>query len=365
MSTAPTLHNPAKTSKFPTHLAMSGDALLGSAQSASCVHDIETTIYDHDENPHSGTLNVWARDQPAEGLYILNNVPCCTGPFRLAVTESNTMRLVPEEVDGIVASVDTDRKGGELKGWTYMGKRSGWVPWLFRAFFENGVKWNPWYMPNLHAIVSFDVLLHQVREDGIMEVLIRRISVIEGTGATLLQSVGAAPAKASARGAMLKELKAAKKARTVPTTTTEEEDPSPADDFKLVRRRMKHFSISSTTETSSTISTYAHQHKQAKPQIVVSSGTSQSSFTISSYARAPAKTKLRCRSERASILSTIQSSSTISSSARTSPNQAQTQIRTPQHPQHHPVLLHHLFLFAHQPISSPATDPNAPSSAVP
>ncbi|KAK0541219.1 hypothetical protein OC842_000052 [Tilletia horrida] len=248
MSTAPALPNPAKTSKFPTHLAMSGDALFGSAQSANYVHDIETTIYDQDENPHSGTLSVWARDQPAEGLYILNNVPCVTGPFRLAVNEFNTMRLVPEEVDGsdtssvclppgpvfftgtgIVGGVDSDRKGGEIKGWTYMGKRHGWVPWLLRAFFENTIKWNPWYMPPLNAIVSFDVLLHRVREDGVMEVLIRRISAIEGTGATLLQNMGAAPAKPNARGAMLKELKAAKKARTAPTPT-EEQDPSPSDE---------------------------------------------------------------------------------------------------------------------------------------
>ncbi|KAK0524068.1 hypothetical protein OC834_005675 [Tilletia horrida] len=229
MSTAPTLYNPAKTSKAPTHLAMSGDALFGSAQSANCVHDIETTIYDHDENPHSGSLNVWARDQPVEGLYILNNVPCCTGPFRLAVTEANTMRLVPDEVDGVVAGVDSDRKGGELTGWTYMGKKLGWVPWSLRAMFENGIKWNPWYMPNLHAIVSFDVLLHRVREDGVMEVLIRRISTIEGTGAALLQSMGAGPVKPSARGALLKEMKAAKKARTAPTPT-EEQDPSTADE---------------------------------------------------------------------------------------------------------------------------------------
>ncbi|KAK0518161.1 hypothetical protein OC834_005268 [Tilletia horrida] len=230
MSTAPTLPNPAKTSKFPTHLAMSGDALFGSARSANYVHDIDTTIYDQDENPHSGTLNVWARDQPPEGLYILNNVPCVTGPFRLAVNELNTMRLVPEEVDGIIGGVDSDRKGGELKGWTYMGKSVGWVPWLLRAFFENTAKWNPWYMPPLNAIVSFDVLLHRVREDGVMEVLIRRISAIEGTGATLLQSMGGAPVKPNARGAMLKELKAAKKARTTPTATTEEQDPSPTDE---------------------------------------------------------------------------------------------------------------------------------------
>ncbi|KAK0524127.1 hypothetical protein OC834_005650 [Tilletia horrida] len=243
MPTAPALPNPAKTAKFPTHLAISGDALLGSAQSANCVHDIEATIYDHDENAYSGTLNMWARDQPAEGLYILNNVPCATGPFRLAVTDSNTVRLVPEEVDGSSASgiclppgpvyftgvavldgVDADRKGGTLTGWTYMGKKLGWVPWTFRAVFENAIKWNSWYLPPLNTLVAFEVLLHRIGEDGTIETLIRRMSAIEGTGAALMQSVGGSSSKVNARGAMLKEMRLAKKARA--TTATDSADGS-------------------------------------------------------------------------------------------------------------------------------------------
>ncbi|KAK0519793.1 hypothetical protein OC835_007412 [Tilletia horrida] len=246
-SSAPSIDR-AKTPKFPTHLAMTGDVLLGSVTTDNCVHDIEATVYDSDENPHPGSLNIWARDQPAEGLYLLCNVPCATEPLRIAVSEPTTMRLVPEEVDGssasgiclppgpifftgvgLTESVDADRKGGMLVGWTYMGKKVGWIRYRIRAFFENTTKWIPWYMSQQNSLVAFDLLFYRINENDIVECLIRRLTVLDGNHSNLLQSVGATSTKAHSRGEKLKEIKAAKKALAAATGASSEPEASTTD----------------------------------------------------------------------------------------------------------------------------------------
>ncbi|KAK0518423.1 hypothetical protein OC842_007799 [Tilletia horrida] len=62
-----------------------------------------------------------------------------------------------------------------------------------------------------------------------VECLIRRLTVLDGNHTSLLQSIGATPTKANSRGTLLKEMKAAKKARASATTGATDIESSTAD----------------------------------------------------------------------------------------------------------------------------------------
>ncbi|KAK0519303.1 hypothetical protein OC834_005504 [Tilletia horrida] len=233
----------AKTPKLPTHLAITGDAVLGPATSLNYVHDIETTVYDVDESPCPGTLNIWARETPAEGLYVLSNVPCATNPLRIAVPDPHMARLVPSSIDGSTSMSDMlaampaffsgigvmsmtaeDKKSGTVTGMVYINKTVGWVPFKLNIFFEDSPKWISWFLPPPRTLVTFDALLWRIAEDGTPDCLVRRITAIDNASNALLEALDMLQNKSTDRAAKLKELRAAAKrapaSSSAPATST-------------------------------------------------------------------------------------------------------------------------------------------------
>ncbi|CAD6904281.1 unnamed protein product [Tilletia laevis] len=152
----------AKTGKWPTHLAITGDLVLGLAQSDNYVHNIEATVYDIDDCPHPATLNIWARDVPEQGAYLVTSVPVATSPTIMAISDAITLRRVPEEIDGgnltgpsldavppmftgigVIRSVEADRKSGTVVGLTYLNKAMGWKEWRVNLMFEGSIRFQP------------------------------------------------------------------------------------------------------------------------------------------------------------------------------------------------------------------------------
>ncbi|KAK0528696.1 hypothetical protein OC835_004566 [Tilletia horrida] len=221
----------AKQPKTCTHLAITGDAVLGPAQSLNNVHNVETTIYDVDESPCAGSLNIWLRETPAQGLYILSNVPCATKPLRIAVPEPIMARMVPPGMDGsgsmsdilaampalfsgnaVIYEVSEDKKSGKLTGLVYVSKSEGWVPFWLNLYFEDSPKWVAWHLPPPRTLVTFDALLWRMAEDGTPECLVRRITAIDNANKALLDALNLnTPNTGGDRAAKLKELRAAAK----------------------------------------------------------------------------------------------------------------------------------------------------------
>ncbi|KAK0522548.1 hypothetical protein OC842_006430 [Tilletia horrida] len=227
----------AKTAKLPTHLAVTADAVLGPATSVSYVHDVEATLYDVDESPYAGSLNIWSRETPAQGLYLLSNVPCATNPLRIAVSDPITARLVPPTIDGSATMSDTlasmpalfsgngvmfstseDKKTGKVIGMVYINRTVGWVPFAILLSFEDSPKWVSWFLPPANTLVTFDAILWRIAEDGTPECLVRRITAIDKASNTVLEALNMHQPKTGDRATKLKELRAA--AKRTPATPT-------------------------------------------------------------------------------------------------------------------------------------------------
>ncbi|KAE8220608.1 hypothetical protein CF319_g5891 [Tilletia indica] len=215
--------------KWTTHLAISADAVLGTATSKEFLHEIETTIFDPNDISVNGKAIIWARVAPTEGAYLLNLVPMATKPLRLAINEPNAMRQVPEDFDGtdpsnaslppfipylsgvgLLKSVAENKKQGVISGFTFLGKSTGWAEWEIEVAFEDHPRWALWSLPPPRSVVAFDALLAEVTDDGDIKCHLRRISTIDTNVRPLLAAlgVGNGPAGANDRVAKLKEIRA-------------------------------------------------------------------------------------------------------------------------------------------------------------
>ncbi|KAE8250722.1 hypothetical protein A4X13_0g4453 [Tilletia indica] len=209
MSSSPGSTYASKNTKWVTHLALSSDIILGGADTQNNIHEISCTMDDSKGQIHSVKLNVWARDTPEQGVYILNNVPFATNPLRLGVGDVATMRRVPDEFDGsepgspclpatpielsgiaVVASVDEERKSGLLKGFTYLNKGHQWQPFTFQATFPDTPKYEAWKIPGPRSLVHFDATVIEEGPHHILQTSLIRVTLLDVAPASILQALG-------------------------------------------------------------------------------------------------------------------------------------------------------------------------------
>ncbi|KAE8206706.1 hypothetical protein CF327_g7510, partial [Tilletia walkeri] len=88
-----------KAEKWPTHLAITTDAIMAYASSNLNTHTFNTTIFDSNDTAHDAKLHMWSRTQPDDGSYILRHVPCGTRPLEANVNNNHSSRPIPDEFD--------------------------------------------------------------------------------------------------------------------------------------------------------------------------------------------------------------------------------------------------------------------------
>ncbi|KAE8221238.1 hypothetical protein CF319_g5361 [Tilletia indica] len=197
-----------KNAKWPTHLGLSGELILGEATSKDNVNEVSTSMYTHDGKEHALTLNVWGRDAPDQGTYLLTNIPFATHPLRLGVGDAAEMRHVPDEFDGmepnsptlpatfvfltgigVIIEADANRKGCSVAGFTYLNKKHGWQKWTLRLEFEETARWAAWTVPGARTLVTFDAVLVSQGTDGVYTSYIRRITSIGDADRSILTAL--------------------------------------------------------------------------------------------------------------------------------------------------------------------------------
>ncbi|KAE8218042.1 hypothetical protein CF319_g8004 [Tilletia indica] len=196
---------------------------------------MSATIFDSDDSAVDAKLGIWARNQPPEGAYIVNNCGISTNPLRIIVSEATGLRQIPEEFDGtdpekpslptaapflsgiaVVKFVHPNKKEGILSGFTFMGRTEGWVRFDVNVAFENMARWAAWTLPPPRTLVTFDAVLARVDSEGAMHANLRRISFINEAHRALLQELGMGHSQTEGRAAKLAEVRqnAAKNKRT-------------------------------------------------------------------------------------------------------------------------------------------------------
>ncbi|KAK0526947.1 hypothetical protein OC835_005124 [Tilletia horrida] len=217
----------SKTVKWPTHLAITADIVVGLSKTNNNNHIVDTMIYDNKNNGHVSALHLWSRSAPEEGAYVLNNAPMATNPIRMHVPDMDIMRHVHEDFDGsdpskptlpeyapiitgtsIVTSVDAEKKNAVFSGFTYMGKDLNYVRYDAHMELEAGPRYQYWFLPDQGTIVSFDAVLDRVEEDGKIYCYIRRIGVIGQAPSALINALGITQVNVTSKSARLRELKA-------------------------------------------------------------------------------------------------------------------------------------------------------------
>ncbi|KAE8227714.1 hypothetical protein CF326_g7381 [Tilletia indica] len=220
-----------KNSKWPTHLNLSAELILGTSASKDNVNEVSSTMYTHDGQEHAVSLNVWARDPPEQGTYLLTNIPFATTPLRLGVGDVAEMRSVPDEFDGIendlpslpptfvflsgigvIGAVDADRKGCTVAGFTYLNKKHGWQKYSLRLEFEDTARWQAWTVPGSRSLVTFDAIMVGHGDDGMYKFHIRRITSIHDAERGLLQALNIGSPGGGDRAERLRQARAAKAA---------------------------------------------------------------------------------------------------------------------------------------------------------
>ncbi|KAE8243643.1 hypothetical protein A4X06_0g6177 [Tilletia controversa] len=239
----PTNFSTSKTSKWTTHLSITTDLIIGTGTSINCVHTLEATLYDLENKGHSGIVNLWSRDIPAQGAYIITNASLATHPMRCFVSDPLAIRHIPAEVDGsnptapssltegvpfvsgtgVLTEVDPTRKKAFLIGHVYLNKVHGWTTFKIFLTFEDHVRFNPWLMPAANSLCNIEGVVSGKAEDGTMEIYLRRISALGQAPSDLLQSLGMGQqAQTSHRASRLKELREAGSKRHIPVIDKDE-----------------------------------------------------------------------------------------------------------------------------------------------
>ncbi|KAK0521432.1 hypothetical protein OC834_006668 [Tilletia horrida] len=244
-----------KSSKWPTHATISADIILGDAESDNFVHDVEATFYDDDDTAHNGNLNVWSREVPSPGIYLVNNAPFSTEDgIQISINDGATYRRIPEGYDGldgdgatlpvvrplicgigVVVWVSEDRKSCLIAGWTYINKKALWKKYLLSARFEAGVRWDPWYVAGLRFKVYFECVLTGRREDGMIDTYIRRMTQLEAAPQALLTSLDIGTTKQTDRAAKYKAIREKRAAETKrqQESAQEEGEPMSTPDLRI------------------------------------------------------------------------------------------------------------------------------------
>ncbi|KAE8218021.1 hypothetical protein CF319_g8019 [Tilletia indica] len=217
-----------KNAKWATHLNLSAELVLGKAASKDNVNEVSSTMYTNDIEEHAVTLNVWARDPPEQGSYLLTNIPFATNPMRLGVGDATEMRRIPEEMDGtdpdqptlppsfifltgigVIGAVDATRKGCTVAGFTYLNKKHGWQKFTLRLEFEETTRWAAWTVPASRTLVSFDCIVADRGSDDILKCYIRRITAIDDANRALLLALNVGSPGGGDRAERIRQARAA------------------------------------------------------------------------------------------------------------------------------------------------------------
>ncbi|KAE8218025.1 hypothetical protein CF319_g8015 [Tilletia indica] len=244
--------------KWPTHLAITVDVILGNAESVDNVHKVDSTIYDSEDTAAEAKTHLWSRIPPKEGAYIVTQAPLATSPLRFNINDPENMRLIPEAFDGtnpenehlpptipfisgigVIKTVQPDRKRGLFGGFVFLNKGLGWVEWEADARFDDSVKFAAWMLPPPRTLVSFDALLAKVSPQGDIQIILRRVTSLDSAPQGLLSALAIGTAGSSDRAARIREVRATKVKRqeaesSDPFTAPPVGDPEKAiTDFKL------------------------------------------------------------------------------------------------------------------------------------
>ncbi|KAK0525862.1 hypothetical protein OC834_000484 [Tilletia horrida] len=233
-----------KSSKFPTFATITADVVLGDTQTENYVHNTEASFYDDEDNAHSGNFNVWSREAPQPGVYLVNDAPFSTdGGLELSINDGATYRRLPDDLDGldpdsynlpvmrpkvvgmgVIKWASDDRKACIIVGWTYVNKKLQWRRYTLRGKFESGIRWEPWYVagPRYKVIFEFEIIGRG--EDGIFDCYIRRMIQLDAAPQSLLQSLEIGQTKQNDRAARYKEVRAMRASAKRP-----EDAPQPND----------------------------------------------------------------------------------------------------------------------------------------
>ncbi|KAK0527449.1 hypothetical protein OC835_004978, partial [Tilletia horrida] len=71
-----------------------------------------------------------------------------------------------------------------------MGKRDSWVDFEFTGIFESLPRWQNWFFPPVGSLISGDGLINRFDADDMMEVFMRRCSLICEAPAPMQQALG-------------------------------------------------------------------------------------------------------------------------------------------------------------------------------
>ncbi|KAK0538597.1 hypothetical protein OC842_001229 [Tilletia horrida] len=198
--------------RFPTHLSLNADVILGTTSTMTNPHTIESLLIDITNTINRLDLIVWTRNAIASGAYLASNCMLITAPKRamymMAPDSHQCLRRIPEEFDGsdpsqpclpacvpmvhfvaAVKQLSKDGKQATLVGRQYMGKEHGSVEFEFTGIFESVPRWEHWFFSKVGTLVSGEGVFHRINEEETMEVLMRRCTVLCDAPVSLLTAL--------------------------------------------------------------------------------------------------------------------------------------------------------------------------------
>ncbi|KAK0527680.1 hypothetical protein OC842_004786 [Tilletia horrida] len=202
-----------KTTKWCTFLALCADAILTYKTSRGHLHTFGADVFDSTGRPFELDINQWARTKPEDGLYMLTNVPFATSlpPTRriAEIDEPNSSRAVPSEIDGTdpdmpsIRQTDAsyngigvtfwrsmDKKSCKIKGYTYINRDLGWVPWETFLSFPPTTRYENWTCHDVGSLVAFDAIIGEQENDQPLKGVIRRLAYIADAPRNLQHALG-------------------------------------------------------------------------------------------------------------------------------------------------------------------------------
>ncbi|KAK0526376.1 hypothetical protein OC842_005206 [Tilletia horrida] len=175
--TSPKAHSSlVKTVKLPTHLSLSADVVLGGTSTMNNTHTIESLLIDITETINHLDLVIWTRNQIESG----------------SVPDAPSLPSGTPSVNFLAVIKDQDQEGktATLVGRQYMGKNEPAADFEFVGIFEDLPRWENWRFSGVGSVVSGEGLFNRVREDGLLEVLMRRCTLVCDATAPVRQALG-------------------------------------------------------------------------------------------------------------------------------------------------------------------------------
>ncbi|KAE8266682.1 hypothetical protein A4X09_0g5659 [Tilletia walkeri] len=218
--------------KWPTHLAITVDVILGNADSVDNVHKVDSTIHDSEGTAAEAKTHLWSRMPPKEGAYIVTQPALATSPLRFNINDPENMRLIPEALrirrantclrpfPSSTASASSRPSNPITRGVSSVASYYSTRAWLGRV---GG--WRP--------------LRRFIFPQGDIETILRRVTSLDSAPQGLLSALAIGTAGSSGRAARIREVRATKVKRQMaessdPFTAAPVGDPEKAiTDFKL------------------------------------------------------------------------------------------------------------------------------------